>query len=54
MNGGNTGFGDNSALSMAANLALAQTACASQGSGLWQPDLRRAENLIDIDIMVKF
>ncbi|MGA2355552.1 MAG: outer membrane beta-barrel protein [Terriglobales bacterium] len=54
MNGGNTGFGDNSALTMAANLALAQTACASQGSSLWQPDLRRAENLIDIDIMVKF
>jgi hypothetical protein len=54
MNGSNTGFGDNSALSMAANLALAQTACATQGSSLWQPDLRRAENLIDIDIMVKF
>ncbi|MGB7151156.1 MAG: outer membrane beta-barrel protein [Terriglobales bacterium] len=54
MNGGNTGFGDNSALSMAANLALAQTACTSQGSSLWQPDLRRAENLIDIDVMVKF
>ena len=54
MNGGNTGFGDNSALSMASNLALAQTACGSQGSSLWQPDLRRAENLIDIDIMVKF
>jgi hypothetical protein len=54
MNGGNTGFGDNSALTLAANEALAQTACASQGSSLWTPDLRRAENLIDIDIMVKF
>jgi hypothetical protein len=54
MNGGNTGFGNNSTLTMAANEALAQTACASQGSSLWTPDLRRAENLIDIDIMVKF
>jgi hypothetical protein len=54
MNGGNTGFGNNSALSTTANLSLAQTACASQGSTLWQPDLRRDESLIDIDIMVKF
>ncbi len=54
MNGGNTGFGNNSALSMSANEALAQTACASQGSSLWTPDLRRDESLIDIDIMVKF
>jgi len=54
MNGGNTGFGDNSALSLAANEALAQTACTAQGSSLWTPDLRRDEQLIDIDIMVKF
>jgi hypothetical protein len=54
MNGGNTGFGDNSALSLSANEAIAQTACASQGSSLWTPDLRRDEQLIDIDIMVKF
>ncbi|HTW59332.1 MAG TPA: outer membrane beta-barrel protein [Terriglobales bacterium] len=54
MNGGNTGFGDNSALSMAANEALAQTACSAQGSSLWTPDLRKDESLVDIDIMVKF
>ncbi len=54
MNGGNTGFGDNSALSLSANEALAQTACTAQGSSLWTPDLRRDEQLIDIDIMVKF
>ena len=53
-NGGNTGFGNNSGLSMSANEALAQTACATQGSSLWTPDLRRDESLIDIDIMVKF
>jgi hypothetical protein len=54
MNGGNTGFGDNSGLSLSANEELAQTACASQGSSLWTPDLRRDQQLIDIDIMVKF
>jgi Putative beta-barrel porin-2, OmpL-like. bbp2 len=54
MNGGNTGFGNNSTLSMSANDAIAQTACAAQGSSLWLPDLRRDESLIDIDIMVKF
>jgi hypothetical protein len=54
MNGGNTGFGNSSALSMSANEAIAQTACAAQGSSLWLPDLRRDESLIDIDIMVKF
>jgi hypothetical protein len=54
MNGGNTGFGDNGTLSLAANEALAQTSCAAQGSSLWTPDLRRDEQLIDIDIMVKF
>ncbi len=54
MNGGNTGFGDNSSMSLSANEAIAQTACAAQGSSLWLPDLRRDESLIDIDIMVKF
>ncbi len=28
--------------------------CTNQGSSVWFPDLRRDENLIDIDIMVKF
>ncbi len=32
----------------------ASAACAGQGSSLWTPDLRKVENLIDIDIMVKF
>ena len=35
-------------------LGAAQTACAGQGSSVWFPDLRRDEQLIDIDIMVKF
>ncbi len=35
-------------------LAGAQTACASQGSTVWFPDLRRDELLFDFDIMVKF
>jgi len=38
----------------ALTLGAAQTACASQGSSVWFPDLRRDEQLIDIDIMVKF
>jgi putative OmpL-like beta-barrel porin-2 len=40
-------------LSGAENPAVAGS-CANQGSSVWFPDLRRAENLIDIDIMVKF
>lgn len=32
----------------------AATACGAQGSTVWFPDLRRDEQLIDIDIMVKF
>ena len=35
-------------------LSAAQTACGAQGSSVWFPDLRKSENLIDIDIMVKF
>jgi hypothetical protein len=31
----------------------ATAACTSQG-GVWFPDLRRDESLVDIDIMVKF
>ncbi|HEY6336971.1 MAG TPA: outer membrane beta-barrel protein [Candidatus Sulfotelmatobacter sp.] len=38
----------------ALTLGAAQTACAAQGSSVWFPDLRRDEQLIDIDIMVKF
>jgi hypothetical protein len=40
--------------SMQEALGAAQTACAGQGSSVWFPDLRRDEQLIDIDIMVKF
>jgi hypothetical protein len=36
------------------NLSAAQTACATQGSSVWFPDLRRDEQFIDIDILVKF
>ena len=36
------------------SLSGATSACAAQGSSVWFPDLRRDENLIDIDIMVKF
>ncbi len=35
------------------SLSGAETACGGPGS-VWFPDLRRDENLIDIDIMVKF
>ena len=38
----------------ALTLGAAQTACAGQGSSVWFPDLRRDEQLVDIDIMVKF
>ncbi|MGB9195609.1 MAG: outer membrane beta-barrel protein [Terriglobales bacterium] len=40
--------------SMAFSLSAAQTACGSQGSSVWFPDLRRDEHFVDIDIMVKF
>jgi Putative beta-barrel porin-2, OmpL-like. bbp2 len=33
---------------------LAVASCGAQGSTVWFPDLRRDEQLIDIDIMVKF
>jgi Putative beta-barrel porin-2, OmpL-like. bbp2 len=36
------------------SLSGAQTACGSQGSSVWFPDLRRDEQFFDIDIMVKF
>lgn len=35
-------------------LSGATTACGAQGSSVWFPDLRRDEQLIDFDIMVKF
>jgi len=38
----------------ALTLGGAQTACAGQGSSVWFPDLRRDEQFVDIDIMVKF
>ncbi len=38
----------------ALTLSGAQAACGAQGSSVWFPDLRKDENLIDIDIMVKF
>jgi hypothetical protein len=38
----------------ALTLSAAQTACGTQGSTVWFPDLRRDESLIDLDIMVKF
>jgi putative OmpL-like beta-barrel porin-2 len=34
--------------------SLAAVSCGTQGSTVWFPDLRRDEQLIDIDIMVKF
>jgi hypothetical protein len=39
---------------MQETLTAAQTACGSQGSSVWFPDLRRDEQFIDIDLMVKF
>ncbi len=38
----------------ATSLGAAQTACAGQGSSVWFPDLRRDEQIVDIDILVKF
>ncbi|HEY1659047.1 MAG TPA: outer membrane beta-barrel protein [Candidatus Sulfotelmatobacter sp.] len=40
--------------SMQETLGAAQTACASQGSTVWFPDLRRDEQFVDFDILVKF
>jgi len=40
--------------SMQEALGAAQAACGAQGSSVWFPDLRRDEQFIDIDIMVKF
>jgi len=40
-------------LSGAENPSVAGS-CAAQGSSVWFPDLRRDEQLIDIDVMVKF
>ena len=33
--------------------SLTLTGCSGNG-GVWYPDLRRSENLIDMDILVKF
>ena len=40
--------------SMQETLSSAQTACGAQGSSVWFPDLRRDEQFIDLDILVKF
>jgi hypothetical protein len=40
--------------SMQLALGAAQTACAAQGSTVWFPDLRRDEQFVDFDILVKF
>ena len=40
--------------SMEATLSGAQAACGAQGSSVWFPDLRRDEQFIDLDILVKF
>jgi hypothetical protein len=39
---------------MQETLSGAQTACGSQSSSVWFPDLRKDEMLVDFDIMVKF
>src|SRR5580658_6391899 len=38
----------------ALSLSGAQTACGAQGSSVWFPDLRRDEQIFDMDLMVKF
>jgi Putative beta-barrel porin-2, OmpL-like. bbp2 len=40
--------------SLQTTLGAAQTACGAQGSSVWFPDLRRDEQFIDLDILVKF
>src|SRR5271156_336660 len=40
--------------SMHETLGAAQAACGQQGSTVWFPDLRRDEQFVDIDILVKF
>ncbi|HTC47207.1 MAG TPA: outer membrane beta-barrel protein [Candidatus Aquilonibacter sp.] len=40
--------------SMQSTLSAAESACGGGASSVWFPDLRRDEQLIDIDIMVKF
>jgi Putative beta-barrel porin-2, OmpL-like. bbp2 len=38
----------------ALTLSAAQAACGAQGSTVWFPDLRRDEQFVDLDILVKF
>jgi hypothetical protein len=40
--------------SMQETLSAAQTTCGSQGSTVWFPDLRKDEQFIDMEILVKF
>jgi hypothetical protein len=51
--GTGTNNGSPSALACNDNSAFGAAGGACSG-GIWQPDLRRAENLIDVDLMVKF
>jgi hypothetical protein len=39
---------------MQETLGAAQTACGAQGSSVWFPDLRRDEQFVDMEILVKF
>jgi hypothetical protein len=50
--GGNNGYPTQYAC-MNGNPSSTLTGCAGNG-GVWYPDLRKTENLIDIDILVKF
>jgi hypothetical protein len=57
--GSNNGFPQyyacsSGATSMQETLSAAETACGGGLSSVWFPDLRRDEQLVDIDIMVKF
>ncbi len=45
---------NNGNTSGATTLSAAQTACGAQTSTVWFPDLRRDEQFIDLDILVKF
>jgi Putative beta-barrel porin-2, OmpL-like. bbp2 len=40
--------------SMEFTLSAAKTACGAQGSTVWFPDLRRDEQFVDMEILVKF
>jgi len=52
-NGSPTDYACSSGAAAAQTLPQSVAMCASQG-GVWFPDLRKSENLIDVDLMVKF